>query len=62
MGVMRLVEALPSSAAERYLGTQPLRSANSVAANYRAACRARSRQEFVSRLSVVAEEADETSH
>ena len=39
---------------------QILRSATSVAANYRAACRARSRREFASKLSIVLEEADET--
>ena len=39
---------------------QLLRSATSVAANYRAACRARSRKEFVSKISIVLEEADET--
>ena len=37
-----------------------LRSATSVAANYRAACRARSHREFVAKISVVLEEADET--
>jgi four helix bundle protein len=42
------------------MGRQLLRSGTSVAANYRAACRARSRAEFLSRLSVVVEEADES--
>lgn len=42
------------------LGNQVLRSGTSVAANYRAACRSRSRADFVSKMSVVAEEADET--
>jgi len=42
------------------MGRQVLRSGTSVAANYRAACRARSRAEFVAKLGVVVEEADET--
>jgi four helix bundle protein len=44
----------------RTLGGQLLRSATSVAANYRAACRARSRREFIAKISLVIEEADET--
>jgi four helix bundle protein len=43
------------------LGSQLLRSGTSVAANYRACCRARSRAEFLSRLAIVIEEADETA-
>jgi len=42
------------------MGRQVLRSATSTAANYRAVCRARSRAEFVSKIGVVVEEADET--
>ena len=41
------------------MGKQLLRSATSVAANYRAACRARSKAEFIAKLSIVVEEADE---
>jgi four helix bundle protein len=59
---MRFVDQLPQDAAARYLGQQLLRAANAVAASYRAACRARSRAEFVSRIGVVAEEADESAH
>lgn len=44
----------------RRLADQMFRSATSVAANYHAACRARSRKEFVAKLGIVAEEADET--
>jgi four helix bundle protein len=62
LNTMRFVDRLPTDAASRYLGQQLLRSANAVAANYRAACRARSRAEFVSRMGVVAEEADESAH
>jgi four helix bundle protein len=43
------------------MGKQLLRSGTSVAANYRAACRSRSRADFLSRLSVVLEEADESA-
>lgn len=42
------------------LGTQIVRSATSIAANYRASCRARSRAEFIAKLGIVVEEADET--
>ena len=42
------------------IGRQVLRSGTSVAANYRAACRARSKAEFVAKLGIVVEEADET--
>ncbi|MEP0806711.1 MAG: four helix bundle protein [Chloroflexota bacterium] len=58
--VIRLVEALPRKLSSDVLGKQLLRSATSVAANYRAACRARSQAEFVSKLSIVVEEADES--
>jgi len=58
--VIKLVDSLPSSTAGRVIGRQLLRSATSVGANYRAACRAQSRAEFAAKLSVVAEEADES--
>src|SRR5438477_9120100 len=51
---------LPKTEAARILGRQFLRSGTSLAANYRAACRARSAADFISKISVVAEEADET--
>jgi four helix bundle protein len=57
--VVKMFRALPRSTDTYVLGKQVLRSGTSVAANYRAACRARSRAEFVARLGVVAEEADE---
>ena len=60
--VIRLVERLPSKPAAKVLGHQLLRSATSVGANYRAACRARSAAEFRSRMAVVEEEADESAH
>jgi four helix bundle protein len=57
--VIKLVNALPHSRASEVIGKQLLRSACSVGANYRAACRGRSRAEFVAKLGIVEEEADE---
>jgi four helix bundle protein len=51
---------LPKDDATRIIGRQFVRSGTSVAANYRAACRARSAADFISKVSVVTEEADET--
>ena len=59
--VMTLVEALPNTVRGRVIANQIMRSATSVGANYRAACRARSRAEFISKIGVVEEEADETA-
>jgi four helix bundle protein len=59
--VIRLVDALPNSVKGRAVANQIIRSATSVAANYRAACRARSRAEFIAKIGVVEEEADETA-
>jgi four helix bundle protein len=59
--VMRLVDALPRTAKGNAIAGQLVRSGTSVAANYRAACRARSRAEFISKIGVVEEEADETA-
>jgi four helix bundle protein len=59
--VMKLVDALPRTIQGRAVANQIIRSATSVAANYRAACRARSRAEFVAKIRVVEEEADETA-
>jgi len=59
--VIRLVDALPNSVKGRATANQIMRSSTSVAANYRAACRARSRAEFIAKIGVVEEEADETA-
>ena len=59
--VMKLVEHLPKTSKGRVLGDQLLRSGTSVAANYRAACRARSTAEFISKLGNALEEADESA-
>ena len=58
--VLNLIEKLPNTIGGRVLANQVARSATSVGANYRAACRARSRAEFASKLGTVAEEADES--
>jgi len=60
--VIRLVNALPRSRVADVIGRQLLRSATSVGANYRAACRARSRAEFVAKLGIVEEEIDESAY
>jgi len=57
--VIRLFRSLPFKPDAQVLGKQLLRCGTSVAANYRAACRARSKAEFVARVGVVVEEADE---
>jgi four helix bundle protein len=57
---IRLYQALPSSVDAQVLGKQVWRSATSVAANYRAACRARSAAEFSAKIGVALEEADES--
>ena len=57
--VARMVGDLPNSTTARTLGNQLLRSATSVGANYRAACRAKSRADFISKMKTVEEECDE---
>jgi len=59
---IRFIEQLPSGKTADVLGRQLLRSATSVGANYRAACRARSRADFISKMSIVEEEADESCY
>src|SRR5207248_6378687 len=59
--IIRLVQSLPGSSEGRVIGMQLLRSGTSVASNYRAACRSRSRAEFLSKVSIVVEEADESA-
>jgi len=60
LGIIKLFRILPRTEEARVIGRQLLRSGTSVAANYRAACRARSKVEFVAKMGVVVEEADET--
>jgi four helix bundle protein len=58
---LKLVGALPNNVQGRAVGGQLVRAGTSVAANYRAACRGRSRSEFVAKLGIVEEEADESA-
>lgn len=58
--VVKLSQSLPKTDEARVIGRQVLRCGTSVGANYRAVCRARSGKEFVSKMNVVVEEADET--
>jgi four helix bundle protein len=58
--VLKLVDALPKTTASRALASQIVRSGTSVAANYRAACRAKSTADFIAKMGIVEEEADET--
>jgi four helix bundle protein len=60
LDVIRLVESLPRTRTAEVVGRQLLRSGTSVGANYRAACRARSSADFVSKMGIVEEETDES--
>lgn len=57
---VQLFRLMPVTEEARIAGKQMLRSASSTAANYRAACRARSQAAFYSKISIVIEECDET--
>ncbi len=59
--VTAVVEALPNTIIGRTFGNQLIRAGSSVGANYRAACRGRSRAEFIAKLGIVIEEADESA-
>jgi four helix bundle protein len=58
--IIKAFAGIPRDEAARIIGRQFLRSGTSLAANYRASCRARSAADFISKVSIVAEEADET--
>ena len=60
--ILKLVEALPNTVAGRTIGGQLVRAGTSVGSNYRAACRGRSRAEFIAKLGIVEEEADESAY
>jgi len=59
LGVIRLFRSLPFRTDTQVLGKQLLRCGTSVAANYRSVCRARSKAEFIAKIGLVVEEADE---
>ena len=58
--VIRMTESLPRSRAADVVSRQLIRCATSVGANYRAACRAKSRVDFIAKLKIVEEECDES--
>lgn len=60
ISIFRLIDSLPRRKSSHIIGNQLGRCASSVAANYRAACRARSHAEFAYKLGIVEEEADES--
>ncbi|MBM2806284.1 MAG: hypothetical protein HW419_4177 [Deltaproteobacteria bacterium] len=62
LNVIELVEALPKSKTADVIGRQLLRSATSVGANYRAACRGKSTADVLSQLAIVEEEGDESAY
>ena len=57
--IVRLFRSLPKTVDAQVIGKQLLRSGTSVAANYRAVCRARSKAEFIAKIGIVVEEMDE---
>ncbi len=60
LAAIKLVSALPHSTAAEIMGKQLLRAATSVGANYRAACRAKSPADMITKLKIVEEESDES--
>jgi four helix bundle protein len=60
LAIIKLVDELPNNRAGNTIGGQLIRSGTSVAANYRTACRARSSADFISKITVVEEESDES--
>src|SRR5262245_5158522 len=58
--IIKLCRSLPDNWESRRIGDQLFRAGTSVGANYRAACRARSKSEFISKLSIVLDETDES--
>ena len=60
LDIIELIESLPRNRIADVIGRQLLRSGTSIGANYRAACRGKSRADVISKLAIVEEEADET--
>ncbi len=58
--IIHLCRELPDNREGRLIGNQLFRSGTSIAANYRAACRAKSKRDFIAKLAIVEEESDET--
>ena len=61
LDVIKLCSSLPSKVEFQIISRQLLRAATSVASNYRAACRGKSRADFINKLGIVEEEADESA-
>lgn len=59
--ITKLAEAMPSGRTADVIGKQLIRSGTSVGANYRAACRAKSNADFIAKMGIVEEEADESA-
>lgn len=59
--ILKMVRSLPKTREADVIGKQLLRCGTSVAANYRAACRARSQADFISKITIVEEESDESA-
>ena len=62
LDIILLIETLGNSLAARIISGQLIRAATSVGANYRAACRGRTKREFIAKLGIVEEEADESAY
>ena len=62
LAIVRFVDELPHRRVGWVIGDQLMRSGTSVGANYRAACRARSRRDFIAKMGIVEEEADESEY
>ena len=62
LDTLRIVDQLPKSMANEIMSRQVMRSATSVGANYRAACKAKSTADFINKLKVVEEESDESTY
>ena len=62
IGVIQMVKELPKVSSSQALANQIVRSATSVGANYRAACKSKSRKDFIYKLKLVEEELDETMY
>lgn len=60
LSIFKFVETLPNSKTCSVISNQLLRSSTSIGANYKAACRAKSKSDFIYKLSIVEEESDET--
>ena len=60
LAVIKAVEELPPSVITSIMGRQLIRCSTSVGANYRAACRAKSRSDFIAKMAIVEEECDES--